>query len=64
VAESKRRELLRSAADLMGRTELAVALKVKRRLLDAWLAGYALMPDHKFVALAAILNKAATEKKD
>jgi len=57
VAESKRRELLRGAADVMGRTELAVALKVKRRLLDAWLAGFALMPDHKFVALAAILEK-------
>ena len=62
VAESKRRELLRSAAELLGRTELAVALKVKRRLLDAWLAGYALMPDHKFVALAGILDKLPTRK--
>jgi hypothetical protein len=62
VAESKRREILCSAADLMGRAELAVALKVRRRLLDTWLAGDALMPDRKFLALAEILDKLPSRK--
>jgi hypothetical protein len=46
----------------MGRTELAVALKVPQHLLDAWIAGHALMPDRKFVALAEILDKLPSRK--
>jgi hypothetical protein len=41
----------------MGRTELADALKVPQHVLDAWIAGHALMPDRKAVALAKILDK-------
>jgi hypothetical protein len=43
----------------MGREELAVALRVPRDLLDAWISGHASTPDRKRVLLTDILDKLA-----
>jgi len=48
--------LLRKAAALVGREELAVGLKVPLNLLDAWINGHATMPDRKLGALADLLD--------
>lgn len=49
--------LLRKAADLLGPDELAVALKVPRHLLDAWLSGHATMPNRKLLLLIDALDE-------
>lgn len=51
--------MLRKAADLMGEEELAVALKVPRHLLQAWMSGHASMPDRKLMVLIDALDKFA-----
>jgi hypothetical protein len=51
--------MLRKAADLMGEEELAVALKVPRHLLQAWISGHASMPDRKLMMLIDALDKFA-----
>jgi hypothetical protein len=51
--------LLKRAAGLIGRGELAVRLKVPGALLEAWISGHATMPDRKLIALAEVLGKLA-----
>ena len=63
VAQKARQRLLRQAAELMGREELAIRLKVPALLLDAWMRGLAAMPDRKLVLLADALDDFATEKR-
>jgi hypothetical protein len=62
VSQNAKAELLRRAADLVGRDELAVRLKVPGPLLDAWISGTATMPDRRLTALAGILDRLANQK--
>lgn len=48
--------MLRKAADLVGRDQLAVLLKVPVKTLDAWLEGQATMPDRKLRMLGDVLD--------
>jgi hypothetical protein len=59
VADSRKQLLLKSAAELVGRSELAARLKIPASLLEGWISGHAAMPDRKLVALAEILEKLA-----
>ena len=54
--ETTKQRLLREAARLMGRRELAQRLKVTEAALDEWIAGSAKMPDRKLLLLANILD--------
>ena len=54
--ETTKQRLLREAARLMGRRELAQRLKVTEAVLDEWIAGSAKMPDRKLLLLANILD--------
>jgi hypothetical protein len=56
VAETTRQLLLKKAAQLFGRADLAVRLKVPVALLDAWIAGHGTMPDRKLALLADLLD--------
>jgi hypothetical protein len=56
VAETTRQLLLKKAAQLLGRTDLAVRLKIPVALLDAWIAGHGSMPDRKLALLADLLD--------
>jgi hypothetical protein len=60
--DKKKQRLLREAAQLVGREELAVRLKIAATELDAWMQGSISMPDRKLLALAGILDKLAAEK--
>jgi hypothetical protein len=62
VPESIRQQVLRRAAEAIGRENLADLMKVPVPLLDTWLAGHATLPDRKFVALTDILDKRARGK--
>jgi hypothetical protein len=57
MATDARQALLRKAAALIGREELALGLKVPATLLDAWMNGHASMPARKLAALAGLLNR-------
>jgi hypothetical protein len=63
VTEEAKRNLLRRAADLIGREELAIRLKVPATLLDAWINGHATMPTRKLVLLAQILEDLSGSKQ-
>ena len=52
-----RRTLLKKAADLIGRDELATRLNVPPHLLEAWINGQATMPDRKLAMLADVLDR-------
>ena len=54
-----RQELLRKAADLLGRDELATGLKVPLDVLEAWMSGAGTMPARKLSALADLLDEAS-----
>ena len=62
MLESKKQELLRNAANLMGHEELAGRLKVAPSVLDAWMNGGASMPDRELRLLADILDKFAANR--
>jgi hypothetical protein len=62
VSLNTKAELLRRAADLVGRDQLAVRLKVPASLLDAWISGTATMPDRRLTALADILDRLANQE--
>lgn len=55
MAETTKQGLLRRAAELIGREELAVRLKVPIDVLEAWMNGQATMPDRKLLVLADVL---------
>lgn len=63
VDETTKQALLRKAADLIGRGELAVRLKVPPHLLDAWMRGLATMPDRKLGLLADLIERIDDSKK-
>jgi hypothetical protein len=52
-------ELLWRVADIIGRTELAIGLKVPSTLVVDWMNGHATMPGRKLMLLADILDKIA-----
>ena len=62
MAGSNIQQLLRNAVKLMGREELAAALKVPEHLLDAWMNGHASMPERKLRMLADILDDLSGHK--
>ena len=59
LAETRKQQLLKSAANLIGQDELAIRMKVPGSLLEAWISGHATMPDRKLIALAEILDRLA-----
>ena len=59
----KKQHLLQQAAELIGRDGLSQSLGVTETMLDAWMEGEAIMPDRKFVALAAALAAFAERSK-
>ena len=63
MSETKNQLLLRRAADLVGRGELAIRLKVPGSLLEAWISGHVAMPDRQLIVLADILNKFADRSR-
>jgi hypothetical protein len=60
---ANRQTVLRKAATLVGREELAEGLKVPLTLLDAWMNGNAHMPDRQLAALARLLNEISARRK-
>ena len=58
-----KQQLVKSAADLVGRNELAMHFGIAESLLDAWIRGDATMPDGKLLILATLLDKVASAKK-
>jgi hypothetical protein len=63
VLEARKQELLRRAADLMGRDELALGLKVSRSMLDAWISGRLSMPNRKLTTLGDLLDEVSSPTK-
>jgi hypothetical protein len=55
--------LLRKAAALVGREELARGLNIPATLLDAWMNGHASMPDRKLAVLADLLDQISNPPK-
>ena len=54
--ETTKQRLLREAATLMGRRELAQRLKVSEQELSDWIGGEGKMPDRKLLVLADVLD--------
>jgi len=63
VAETTKQRLLREAAELLGRQELAKRFNVSESLLDAWIRGDASMPHGGLFTLADILESWANRNK-
>lgn len=59
----KKQHLLQQAANLIGRDGLSQSLGVSATTLESWMEGQAIMPDRKFVALAAALAEFAERSK-
>ena len=57
MAETRKQDLLRRAAKLVGADNLAQALKVPPHLLEAWINGNATVPARKLVALADYMEE-------
>jgi hypothetical protein len=57
MAETRKQDLLRRAAKLVGPDNLAQALKVPQHLLEAWMEGHATMPARKLMALADYMDE-------
>jgi DNA-binding transcriptional regulator YdaS (Cro superfamily) len=62
MPERSRQQLVREAARLVGREELALRLKVTPALVDKWINGRARMPDAKLAILVRILETLARRK--
>ena len=56
MSRETKQELLKRAAELVGREELAARLNVPVTLLDVWMRGLATMPDRKLLPLADLLD--------
>lgn len=63
MAESTKQRLLKEAARLLGKDELAAQLRVPQQLLDAWMSGLATMPDRKLLQLADLLDRFGRPEK-
>ena len=61
LVQKTKQKLLKQAAELMGKDELALRLKVAPHLLEAWMSGQATMPDGKLVVLANVLDQFSTK---
>lgn len=61
MPEDTKRRLLKRAAELMGKDELAIRLGVPVTLLEAWTEGQATMPDRKLLKLADALAQFTTK---
>jgi DNA-binding transcriptional regulator YiaG len=59
----KKKELLKYAAQQLGRSELAARLKVSQSTLDAWLEGSADMTHNKALALADLIHELSKAQK-
>jgi transcriptional regulator with XRE-family HTH domain len=60
-----KQRLLREAANMVGKEELARRMNVPVTLLDAWMRGLATMPDRKILPLADLmLDKLEREKQE
>jgi len=55
-------DLLRKAAALVGRDQLADALEVRPTLLDAWMSGDVPVPARTFERLVSVLVRLSTPK--
>jgi len=58
-----RQALLRKAADLLGRDELASGLKVPINVLEGWMTGKGSIPVRKLSALADLLEQISHARK-
>ena len=56
MSDTDRQRLLRYAEERIGRTELALQLKVTEATLEAWLQGAATMPNRKVLILADLID--------
>ena len=61
MTQTTNQRLLRKAAELMGKEELATRLNVPQDLLKAWLSGQVTMPDRKLIPLANVLEQFSTK---
>ena len=52
-----RQDLLRKAADLIGREKLAIGLKVSKALLESWISGHSSFPNRKLSELSYLLEE-------
>ena len=55
VSETKEQRIVREAADLMGRTELAGRMKAAVADIEAWIDGSAKVPQRTLLLLAEVL---------
>ena len=58
-----KKNLLQRASTLLGRDELARRLGISPKLLEAWIAGDATMPDGQLLNLSRVLDRAAREDR-
>jgi hypothetical protein len=56
VNDTDRQHLLKYAEERIGRTELALQLKVPEATLEAWMQGAATMPSRKVLILADLID--------
>jgi len=56
MEETVRQRLLRHAEERIGRTELALQLKVSEPVIEAWMKGVAEMPKRKILILADLID--------
>ena len=56
MTQTTKQHLLRKAAGLIGKEELAERLNVSESLLEKWMGGDATMPDGKLLKLANVLD--------
>ena len=56
MVETVRQRLLKYAEDRIGRTELALQLKVAEPVVEAWELGLAEMPSRKLLVLADLVD--------
>ena len=56
MTQATKQHLLRKAAGLIGKEELAERMDVSQSLLDKWIGGDATMPDGKLLKLANVLD--------
>jgi hypothetical protein len=61
LAHTTKQKLLKRAAELMGKEELAIRLKISQALLEDWMNGQAAMPDRKLGQLANVLDQFSTK---
>jgi hypothetical protein len=56
MSDTVRQRLLKYAEERIGRTELALQLKVPEASVEAWIEGAASMPNRKVLVLADLID--------